>query len=263
LRGDLDQRIKTLTEQFVRENIGKFHEARINALADLKLTTLISRKNPYLFRAKGYKTSNELINALLEAWISSSEEGKFGNFLEALAVFVAETTSGGEKSPAEGIDLDVTRDGTRYLIVVKSGKDWGNSDQHKRLKHNLRKAEQVLKQSKFMKPLQSTLGICYAKFQKKLKPDYLHVGGKDFWELISGDPEFYADLMTPLGVAADTHRENFETARQKAVLRLSGEFDSRFSDSSGQIDWAEVVKFVCCSPERKPAKSAAKTKVGA
>jgi len=238
-----------------------FHQRRIESLGRIKLSQLISKKNPYLFRAKGFTNSKELIGALLDAWISSSEEGKFGKFLEDLAVFVAQTTSGGEKSPAEGIDLDLTRDGIRYLIVVKSGNAWGNNDQHKRLHDNLRKAEQVLKQSKFTKPIQSTLGICYGKFQKKHKRHYLHVGGKDFWELVSGDPEFYADVMTPLGAGADEHRRKFDKAREETIARLSDEFDAQFKDNSGEIDWAGVVKFVCCPPTRRTRAARTKAEV--
>jgi hypothetical protein len=125
--GILHQKIET----FVCENIGSFHEARIRNIQNLKLKTLLENKNPYLFRAKNLNAAANFVTALLDARLSSSEEGSFGNFLESFAVFVATQCAGGQKSPATGIDIDLTKDDVRYLISVKSGKNWGNSSQYK------------------------------------------------------------------------------------------------------------------------------------
>lgn len=38
--------------QYVEENIGYFHQKRIQSLDKLKLSQVLKRKNPYLFKAK-------------------------------------------------------------------------------------------------------------------------------------------------------------------------------------------------------------------
>ncbi len=38
--------------KYVEENIGTFHQKRIAGLKDLKLNKVLSKKNPYLFKAK-------------------------------------------------------------------------------------------------------------------------------------------------------------------------------------------------------------------
>lgn len=43
--------LKNVT-QYVEENIGTFHEKRIQSLDNLKLSQVLKRKNPYLFKAK-------------------------------------------------------------------------------------------------------------------------------------------------------------------------------------------------------------------
>jgi len=91
--------------EFANENIVDFHRKRINSLESLKLTKLL-RKNPYLFKAKNIQTAGELIKGLLDAFLSSSEEKLFGDFLENLAIFIANQTCGGHKSSAPGIDLE-------------------------------------------------------------------------------------------------------------------------------------------------------------
>lgn len=38
--------------QYVEQNIGTFHQKRIESLTSLKLDRVLKRKNPYLFKAK-------------------------------------------------------------------------------------------------------------------------------------------------------------------------------------------------------------------
>jgi len=87
---DLDQ-----LREYVNTEIVGFHRHKIQALERLTLKRLIS-KNPYLFRAKNIRIAEELISGLLGAFLSSSEEKLFGDFLEDLAVFVAGKTCGGQ-----------------------------------------------------------------------------------------------------------------------------------------------------------------------
>jgi hypothetical protein len=78
-------------QQYVSANIEDFHDRRATSLEKLRIRTLLN-KNPYLFKAKHVVTASELISGLLDAFLSSSEEKLFGDFLEGLAVYVAERT---------------------------------------------------------------------------------------------------------------------------------------------------------------------------
>ena len=100
---------------YVENNIGTFHGKRIDALNKLKLPDLLRRKNPYLFKSKNITVASDLIRSLLDAYLSSQEETLFGDFLEGLAIYVAETVHGGWKSSATGIDLEFAH---RYGAVV-------------------------------------------------------------------------------------------------------------------------------------------------
>ena len=142
---------------FVNDNIGGFHQRREKSLAELKLGRLLT-KNPYLFKAKDVSTASEMINGLLDAFLSSSEEQLFGGFLEGLAGFVAQQTSGGHKSTAEGVDLEFFNKGIHYVVSVKSGPNWGNASQHNRLQQNLTTAVSRLKQLDAGANVQPVLG---------------------------------------------------------------------------------------------------------
>lgn len=109
--------------EYVNSTIGDFHRRKVKSLEDLKLERLLN-KNPYLFRAKNILTANDLILGWLEAFLSSSEEKLFGDFMEDLAVFIAEKTCGGHKSSAPGVDLEFIHQNVHYVVSIKSGPNW-------------------------------------------------------------------------------------------------------------------------------------------
>ncbi|UWX54585.1 PmeII family type II restriction endonuclease [Maribacter litopenaei] len=104
---------------YVEKNIGDFHSKRIEKLGGLKLKTVLKRKNPYLFKAKNILTAQDLIKAIVDAYISSSEEGIFGNWLEGLAIHVNSLVYGGRKSGIPGIDLEFNKLDERFIVSIK------------------------------------------------------------------------------------------------------------------------------------------------
>ena len=84
--------------QYVQNNIGIFHNGRLESLKKLKLNDILKRKNPYLFKAKNILDAHDLVKILLDAYLSSQEETIFGNFLEGLAIFINEKAYNGWKS---------------------------------------------------------------------------------------------------------------------------------------------------------------------
>lgn len=144
---------KEITE-FIETNIPYFHGRRLENLLTLKLNKILLRKNPYLFKAKNQDAAYDLVKTILDAHLSSQQEGIFGGFLEELAVFICGKVYGGKKSSAEGIDLDFQHKGTRYLVSIKSGPNWGNSRQIAKMKDDFKKAKkylvQILKKEKLL-----------------------------------------------------------------------------------------------------------------
>ncbi len=97
--------------QYVEQNIGTFHQKRIQSLDRLKLSQVLRRKNPYLFKAKNVLTAEQIIKSLVDAHISSNEETIFGDWLEGLAIFINGKVYEGRKSGITGVDLEFAVDG--------------------------------------------------------------------------------------------------------------------------------------------------------
>lgn len=229
--------------EYVNEHIVDFHQRKLKSLEELKLEKLLT-KNPYLFRAKNLTTASELIEDLLGAFLSSSEEKLFGDFLEGLAVFVAEQTSGGHKSTAQGVDLEFMNNNTHYVISIKSGPNWGNSSQQNKLEQDLKTAVARLKQSHRNPNVQPVLGICYGKTKTTFIRSYMKVVGQNFWHLISENPNLYTDIVDPIGYEAKKHNDDFLIKRNGIANLLTNQFFNAFCNpSTGLIDWVKLVEF--------------------
>ena len=228
--------------EYVNANIGKFHEAKLKSLKTLNLDTILKKKNPYLFRAKNIALASDLVNELMSAFLSSSEEKLFGDFLEGLAIFVADKVYNGRKSAATGVDLEFDRDGMRYVVSVKSGASWGNSSQQRKLEEDLKTAVKVLKQSNHALNVQPVLGICYGKTKTSYVRNYMKVTGQNFWFLISGEKNLYTDIIEPLGYKAEERTKEFIKKRDNLMNEFTRDMIDRFCNG-GEIDWRKVVEF--------------------
>src|SRR3990167_2149078 len=89
-------------EELIKKHLDEFYSRRTAKLTGLNLTEALSKKNPYLFRAKGVQQASEIVAELLQAHISSSDETIFGDaFFEP----IAKAVSGGHVGGGEGIDI--------------------------------------------------------------------------------------------------------------------------------------------------------------
>ncbi|HOX40274.1 MAG TPA: PmeII family type II restriction endonuclease [Candidatus Brocadiia bacterium] len=228
---------------FIEPNIQQFHARKLESLLALQLNTILARKNPYLFKARNQNTAHDLVKTILDAYLSSQEEGIFGRFLEELAIFICGKTYSGKKSSAEGMDLEFQRDGIAYLVSIKSGPNWGNSRQIARMKDDFKKARKILGTNTSGVKVVAVNGCCYGKDDNPDKGDYLKLCGQRFWEFISGNENCYTDIIEPLGYRAKEKNESFMIEYDKAINKFTLEFAREYCASDGAILWTKLVQF--------------------
>lgn len=233
----------TELNKFVNQNIDNFHESKAKILVGLGLKSILAKKNPYLFKAKNIETASELVEDILNAFLSSSEEELFGAFLEELAIFISSQTSKGRKSVGTGIDLEFSNKGILYLISIKSGVNWGNSSQQRKQEENFQSAVAIVKQSNQTLNVQPVLGICYGKTKTSFIRGYMKVVGQSFWYLISNNKKLYTDIIEPLGYKAKEHNEKFLKEKAKIINLFTKEFIKDFCNKDGSINWEKFVEF--------------------
>lgn len=229
--------------QYVEENIGTFHKKRIASLDSLKLSKVLKRKNPYLFKAKYVLTAHEIIKGLVDAHISSSEEGIFGDWLEGLALFINERVYGGWKSGIRNIDLEFDRKSVRYIVNIKSGPNWGNSSQIKKMESDFNTARRTLRTSNSHLTIVAVNGCCYGIDNRPDKGGYFKYCGQRFWTFISGKESLYTDIIEPLGYKAKEKNDSFLQSYARMINQFTREFMSDFCFPDGNIDWEKLVEY--------------------
>ncbi len=229
--------------KYVEDNIGTFHQKRIYSLDSLKLSKVLKRKNPYLFKAKYALTAETIVRGIVDAHISSNEETVFGDWLEGLAIFINNKIYGGWKSGIKGIDLEFDKDGNRYIVNIKSGSNWGNSSQISKMTADFKTAKRTLRTSNSQINIISVNGCCYGRDNKPDKGDYYKYCGQKFWTFISGNINLYTEIIEPLGHKAKEKNNEFIQSYSQMINKFTLEFGNEFCDTNGAIDWEKLVKF--------------------
>jgi len=259
-------------QEYVEANIGSFHERRLQTVKTKSLDDVLSRKNPYLFRAKSPSVTR-LITGIMDAFLSSQEEGLFGSFLEGVAVFVAQQVYGGYKpatSELTGIDLVFEKHGLVYIVDIKSGPNWGNSSQVAKMYNNFAEGRRRL-QPRY--PGQRIVPVNGCMYGKEWKPrklgkikvagtlidevEYWKLCGQDFWHLISANPQLYVEIIEPLGYRAKKRNMDFQAAYDSFLNRLLREFLNQYSHEDGSVAWELLTEFVSKSLDENVVASIA------
>ena len=172
--------------------------------------------------------------------ITKFVEANIGEFLEKLAIYVCTLAYKGWKSGIPGIDLELDRDGRRYIVSIKSGPNWGNSEQIKKLRSSFKTAAVTLRTSNSKLNIRAVNGCCYGRDNKPDKGDYEKLCGQRFWEFMSGDANFYTRVIEPVGHQAKKRNDDFAEKYDQVLTLFSQEFAAEYC-VDGKIDWSKIV----------------------
>lgn len=221
--------------------LDNFYTRLIKKVDGLDIKKVMKRKNPYLFRAKAMNGAFQIVEAILAAFVSSSEETIFGNeFFEPIATAAAQ----GQKALAAGVDIMVERGNTIYAIAVKSGTSVFNADSRTKQEQNFTAASKLAQQAK--KRFVPIIGYGYGKKGASTRgqpKSGIELAGKEFWAELTGDDEFYVKLIRFMDKLPEKYAEDFRNSYQKAANRLVREFTQEFCFEDGSIDWEKLVEF--------------------
>ncbi len=230
--------------------IEPFYAVRLNNLNELRLKSVLKRKNPYLFKAKNIELAGDLVKSIIDAFLSSQEETIFGNLLEGFAIHVSKTLYGGFKSELKSVDLEFKRKKSYHIVGIKSGIHWGNSDQINKMRDNFKLSREVLRKRGVKSEIIAVNGCIYGKdnvpFKIHSDPDkqYFKYAGQAFWGFISGDDQLYREIITPIDEEARQKDEKFKKAYAAKINEMTQDFVTDFMTTDNQIDWLKLIDFV-------------------
>ena len=229
--------------QAIAKALEAFYGSLIEKVDGLDIVKVMKRKNPYLYRAKAMQNASEIVESVLSAFVSSSEETIFGNcFFEPIAI----AASGGNKALAEGIDIMIedSESNVIYAVAVKSGPSVFNADSKKRQEQNFVAASKLAQQAKSR--YEALIGYCYGKKKESGRGTpkmYQELAGKQFWTELTGDEEFYIKIIGFMGTLPEQYIASYKESYDRAFNRLVREFSNDFCKDDGSIDWEKLVEF--------------------
>lgn len=227
---------------FLDKELKQFYNHKIDFLKKITLSDILSEYNPYLSSIRNCDLAGTFINDRLDDFLFVLEEDLLNDLLVNLAIFICGRVYKGKKSAAEGIDLEVTKDGIIYIVTIKSGPKWGNRDQIEKMKANFRKAIKILKTNNPKIHVIAVNGCCYGRDNKPEKGEYQKLCGQRFWGFISDNEDLYTEIIEPLGHRAKEENEKFSTLYPKVINKFSLEFMNEFC-FEGEIQWSKLVQF--------------------
>ena len=238
-------------EAKIAELLDVFFAKRTEALDKLRLQKKLKDKSPYLMRAIGVADASEIVEEILDAHISSSDETIFGNdFFEPLAKWVAEQAYAGTQtttvqiSGAEGCDISIEHAGVYEAIAVKSGPKVFNAQSKKRQVEEFQKLQsRMAKTKKFFAPL---VGYCYGSKLQRENPDkpapFAELAGQRFWHHLTGDAGFYLRIVDLMKSKPIEHRQGFMASYTMAKNKFVKEFSASYTNEDGTIDWLKLTQ---------------------
>jgi len=204
-----------------------YYSKKIAILNRVNFCDLFPNPNFYYQSIQKILLVEDLVRNLLDAYLQSQEETLFG---------------GVKSRVLEGIDLEFSKNEFYYIIEIKSGPNWGNSSQIKKMQDNFKNAEiTLLKQNPNLKIL-AINGCCYGIENKPDKGSYQKICGQAFWELISDNNQLYIEIIEPLGYKAKEKNEEFLKSYAKVINKFTLKFAQDFCED-GEINWQKIVKF--------------------
>lgn len=226
-------------KEIINQALDEFYRRRLKAIFGLKLKDVLKRKNPYLYKATGFTKAHEIVEELLKAYVTSSDEGIFG---DAFFETVAKEASQGQKSLTDSVDLEIHAPNEIRAYAVKSGPAVFNSQSKARQNQAFEECRRRVNNLRVH--FEAIVGYCYGnKKSRKTKYTFRELSGQDFWEDITGDPDFYLNLITLMGDKPKEHLPEFRDKYDAALNRFVREFTNEFCFSDGTIDWEKLVKF--------------------
>lgn len=189
----------------------------------------LAKRNPMIYTTRGVETVEEWADQVLADKETSAIEGHIGTWLEDVARLV----SGGIK-PGSGVDLQIAdADGVVRLYAIQSAPNTKNAGGRKSDIEALRRGARPLRAHRQRVDLYvAVLGGRARTAVMRENSDITVLSSDDFWERVSGIPDFRARLLRATTILAWLVKRR----SKEETDRIKREAVELFSDEEGKLD---------------------------
>ncbi len=189
----------------------------------------LAKRNPMIYTVRGTESVEEWADRVLADKETSAIESHIGTFLEDTARIV----SGGIK-PANGVDLQIEDEqGVIQLYAIQCAPNTKNSGGRRTDVEALKRAARPLHAHR--QHVELNIAVLSGRAKSRAmpsEPDVTILGSDEFWERVSGIPDFRTRLLRASVILSwlVKRRSASETARIKAeAVELFGDAEGRLN----------------------------------
>ncbi len=189
----------------------------------------LAKRNPMIYTVRGVESVEEWADQVLADKETSAIEGHIGTWMEEVARIV----SGGIK-PGSGVDLQTQdADGVVQLYAIQSAPNTKNAGGRKSDIEALRRGARPLRGHRQRVELNiAVLGGRAKTGPLRLASDITVLSSDDFWERVSGIPDFRSRLLRASTILAWLVKRRSEDES----TRIKAEAIELFGDAEGKLD---------------------------
>jgi hypothetical protein len=238
----LSQKLSDRVVQAFDDYVAKPLEANLKNLHGRDL----AKRNPIIYTVRGAVTVDEWADQVLADKETSAIEAHIGTWLEEVARIV----SGGIK-PGSGVDLQIQGpDGVVQLYAIQAAPNTKNVGGRKSDIEALRRgARPLLGHRQRVELNVAVLGGRAKTAPMRTNPDITVLSSDDFWERVSGIPDFRARLLRTSTILAWLIKRR----SQDEMARIKAEAVALFSDAEGLLDLEKITNAPRTAREEKQA----------
>ena len=222
------QRILSDAKTFFRTRIADKHKKKTEKLADIHKFNI----NPFLHKylaqfAFGNSSPESMAKALVYPRVlGTSITTTFGDALQSFCHEVLSSFA----STTSGIDIEFIDaiDGRKKYCQVKAGPKTINKDDVKTIEDHFKGVKNLARTNGLtVATTDCIVGVFYgtkevlSNHYKKIDEDYPVFVGKDFWHRLTGDSDFYFDLIDAFAEVAEDMEQVFPAITSQEALSNS------------------------------------------
>src|SRR6266540_1636008 len=190
----------------------------------------LAKRNPVSYTARGIHTVDDWVTQVLADKETSAIENHIGTFMEEVARIV----SGGIK-PGSGVDLQIERPGTppvTELYAIQAAPNTKSAGGSRSDVDSLRRAAGALRAGR--RVVEQYVAVLHGRKKTAAlgtDPNITKLASDEFWEKVSGIPDFRARLLEASTVLAAL----LAGRAAKEVARVKTEAAAVFGDAQGNL----------------------------
>lgn len=226
------EQILIKAKEFFKESVIESHKKNTEKCKKLKKFNV----NPFLVSyLANYLTGNDDPESLAKALIyprvlGTSITTTFGNNMQKFCSYVLD----GFASTTSGIDIEFIDqlDGRRKYCQIKSGPNTINKDDVETIANHFKAVKNLARTNGLRIDVDDlVVGVFYGTEKqlsvhyKKVNETYPVIVGQDFWHRLTGDPNFYHELINAIGELAI--EEDSSKLVNKVIKQLTEEIEEK------------------------------------